>query len=98
MVIGCPFGNIGLEMATQDEAIREKVQEVFGYITDFFEHTIQDACEAGEIGAVDTQAAAVRLLAYLEGLYVIAKVENDPQVFARFGGAAIELILADVTP
>jgi hypothetical protein len=46
---------------------------------------------------VDAQAAAVRLLAYLEGMYVVAKVENDLQVFARFGGAAIDLIATDAT-
>jgi TetR/AcrR family transcriptional repressor of nem operon len=95
IVIGCPFGNIGLEMSTQDEIIREKVREVFGHITDYFERTVQAAYEAGEIGEVDARAAAVRLLAYLEGLYVIAKVDNDLQIFARFGGAAIQLIRAD---
>jgi TetR/AcrR family transcriptional repressor of nem operon len=97
MVDGCPFGNLGLEMATQDEAIREKLREVFGSITDYFVRAVRAAYEAGDIGAVDAQAAAVRLLAYLEGMYVVAKVENDLQVFARFGGAAIELIATDDT-
>jgi TetR/AcrR family transcriptional repressor of nem operon len=95
MVLGCPFGNVGLELATQDEVIREKVRAVFGRITEYFARAVQDAYEAGDIGAVDAQAAASRLLAYLEGLYVVAKVENDPQVFARFGHAAIKLIAAD---
>jgi TetR/AcrR family transcriptional regulator, transcriptional repressor for nem operon len=94
MVIGCPFGNIGLEMATQDEVIREKVREVFGHITDYFARTVEDAYKAGDIGSVDAQAAGSRLLAYLEGLYVIAKVDNDLQVFARFGDAAVALITA----
>ncbi|HEY8685301.1 MAG TPA: TetR/AcrR family transcriptional regulator [Chloroflexota bacterium] len=94
MVTGCPFGNLGVELATQDEVIREKVREVFGNITDYFERTIQAAYEAGEIGAVDAHAAARRLLAYIEGLWVVAKVENDPQVFACFGGAAVALITA----
>jgi TetR/AcrR family transcriptional repressor of nem operon len=97
MVDGCPFGNLGLEMATQDEAIREKLREVFGSITDYFVRAVRAAYEAGDIGAVDAQAAAVRLLAYLEGMYVVAKVENDLQVFTRFGGAAIELIATDDT-
>jgi AcrR family transcriptional regulator len=51
--------------------------------------------EAGDIGEVDVHVVAGRLLAYLEGLYLLAKVENDPQVFARFGGITNELITAD---
>jgi TetR/AcrR family transcriptional repressor of nem operon len=94
-VFGCPFGNLGLEVATQDEVIREKVIEVFGHITGYFALAIRRAYDAGDIGEVDVQVAAGRLLAYAQGIHLLAKVENDPQVFERFGGAAIKLILAD---
>jgi TetR/AcrR family transcriptional repressor of nem operon len=97
MLLGCPFGNLGVEMATQDEAIRERVREVFGHITKYFTRTIQEAREAGDIGEVDVHVAAGRLLTYLEGLYLLAKVENDPQIFERFGGVTNELIAADGT-
>jgi len=67
-VFGCPFGNLGLEVATQDEVIRKKVLEVFGHITNYFARAIQGAYEAGDIGEVDAQVAAGRLLALCPGI------------------------------
>jgi TetR/AcrR family transcriptional repressor of nem operon len=97
MPLGCPFGNLGVEMATQDDVIRVKVQEVFGHVLGYFESAIRDAHAEDESGRVDAHAAAGRILAYLEGLHVLAKVNKDPQLFARSGGAATALIDADGT-
>jgi TetR/AcrR family transcriptional repressor of nem operon len=96
-VLGCPFGDLGAEMATQDVVIREKIREVFGHIAEYFARAIQDACAANEIHGVDVEAAAGRLLAYLEGLYLLAKLENDPEIFVRNSRIVVKLIHEDGT-
>ncbi|HEY8685453.1 MAG TPA: TetR/AcrR family transcriptional regulator [Chloroflexota bacterium] len=92
-LLGCPFGNLGVEMATEDHGIRDKVREVLvDRLACYFAIAIQEASEAGDIEPVDAQAAAVRLVAYVEGVYLMAKVEDDPELFARLGRAALGLI------
>jgi TetR/AcrR family transcriptional repressor of nem operon len=96
MMLGCPIGNLGVEMATQDEVIREKVRTVLAEASGYFARAIGDACESGQIEEVNVESTAVRVLAYLEGLYVLAKVENDARIFARLGEGAIDLLRGDI--
>jgi TetR/AcrR family transcriptional regulator, transcriptional repressor for nem operon len=76
---GCPAGNLTLEMSTQDELIRTRVQQFFQAWLGYFERML---CEAKEQGIVpttlDTAATAQALLAYFEGVMLLAKGRNDP--------------------
>lgn len=92
MVLGCPFGNLGVEMATQDPVIRAKIQEIFHSMADYFVGAVREACESGDCAELDPRAAAGRLVAYLEGLHLFAKLDNDPHIFVRLGDAALSLI------
>lgn len=86
-LLGCPFGNLALEMATSDEGIRHKLEEVFASIQARFEQVLNEALEAGEIGTIDIPATAQAMLAYIEGVLMIAKTVNDPDVIRRLGPA-----------
>ncbi len=78
--LGCPFGNIALEMSSQDEVLRRKVEAVFAQIRTLFRRTLKEAQEQGEIGEVDLDATANAMLAYAEGLMLMAKTHNDPEL------------------
>jgi TetR/AcrR family transcriptional regulator, transcriptional repressor for nem operon len=80
-VLGCPMGNIALEMSTQDEGIRQKVETLFESIFLVFVDVLDDAKLAGEIdeNANTTELAQVSL-AYGEGVLLIAKTKNDPEI------------------
>ncbi|AGA35258.1 Transcriptional regulator, TetR family [Thioalkalivibrio nitratireducens DSM 14787] len=84
---GCPFGNLALELATTDEAIRRRLGAVFAAIRTRFEHVIEDAVAIGETGPVDVRATAEAMLAYMEGMLMLAKTANDPAVIRRLGPA-----------
>ncbi len=80
-VLGCPMGNIALEMSTQDETIRKKVETLFESIFYVFVDVLDDAKIAGELDAdADTTELAQVCLAYGEGVLLIAKTKNDPEV------------------
>ncbi|MDX2506994.1 MAG: TetR/AcrR family transcriptional regulator [Gammaproteobacteria bacterium] len=83
-VLGCPMGNIALEMSTQDEEIRKKVEILFESIFYVFVDVLDDARLAGEIDAdADTTELAQAALAYGEGVLLLAKTKNDPEVVKR---------------
>jgi TetR/AcrR family transcriptional repressor of nem operon len=79
-VPGCPFGNLALELSTQDEVIRRKVDQIFGECEKYVERILEDAIAAGEIPKLDTQTTAAAVIAYMEGVMLMAKTRNDPHV------------------
>jgi TetR/AcrR family transcriptional repressor of nem operon len=79
-VPGCPFGNLALELSTQDEAIRRKVDQIFRECTRYVERMLEEAIATGEIPKQDVSATAEAVIAYLEGIMLMAKTRNDPKV------------------
>ncbi len=90
-ILGCPFGNLALELATSDETIRRKLEAVFASIEARFEHVLSEAQTAGDIGEVDVQATAKAMLAYIEGMLLMAKTANDPNLIMRLGPAFAQI-------
>ncbi len=78
--LGCPFGNIAVEMSTQDEVLRRKVDTIFDQMEALIRENLSAAVEQGEIGAIDIDATASAMIAYLEGIMMMAKTRNDPEL------------------
>lgn len=80
-VLGCPMGNIALEMSTQDETIRKKVELLFESIFEVFVDVLDDARSVGELEHnSDINELAQAALAYGEGVLLLAKTRNDPEI------------------
>lgn len=77
--LGCPFGNLGQEMARQDERIRETLQKIFDGHCDYIEAALTKAEQAGEIPAGDNRQRASNVFSLLEGAQLLAKVANNPE-------------------
>ena len=90
-VFGCPFGNLGGEMSTQDEDIRSKVSDIFGAAEKPFEDALAEAIERGDLSAIDTAATARAIFAYVEGIMLYAKTCNDPELIRELGKHALQL-------
>ncbi|MEN8712377.1 MAG: TetR/AcrR family transcriptional regulator [Arenicellales bacterium] len=84
---GCLFGNLALEISTQDDVLRAKLNAVFTTAKDRFKDTLDDAAEQGIIPPLNSEVTAEAMLAYLEGMILLAKAENDPEVIYRLGPA-----------
>ncbi|MEW8658224.1 MAG: TetR/AcrR family transcriptional regulator [Candidatus Thiodiazotropha endolucinida] len=84
---GCLFGNLALEISTRDEVIRARLNAVFNKASARFHQALVEAVENGEIPPLDTEATATAMLAYLEGVILLAKTRNDPDVVRSLGPA-----------
>ncbi|MBV2125822.1 MAG: TetR/AcrR family transcriptional regulator [Candidatus Thiodiazotropha endolucinida] len=84
---GCLFGNLALEISTRDEVIRARLNAVFNKASARFHQALEEAVENGEIPPMDTEATATAMLAYLEGVILLAKTRNDPDVVRSLGPA-----------
>jgi TetR/AcrR family transcriptional repressor of nem operon len=83
-VLGCPFGNLATELSTQDEPIRERIQQIFAKLQKLVSSVLKAAQERGEVPKeIDTGASAQAMLAYFEGVLLLAKNQNDPELIRQ---------------
>ncbi len=82
-VLGCAFGSLGSELGHQDEVIRSKVEEIFARFCQYFERALQDAQDTGSLTIVDIPTRAKAILAYLEGVLLLARTQNSTDVVAQ---------------
>ena len=76
-VCGCPYASLGTELATQDEKIRAKSQEIMDRTIRYLESALRDAKREGSISLDDPVAGAKRIYAAVLGILLYAKVHND---------------------
>jgi TetR/AcrR family transcriptional repressor of nem operon len=90
---GCPLGNLTLEMSTQDELIRARVEQFFQAWLSYFERMLHDAKAQGIVpSTLDTAVTAQALLAYFEGVVLLAKGRNDPALIATLRAGTLSLM------
>jgi TetR/AcrR family transcriptional repressor of nem operon len=92
---GCSFGNLAVELASVDEVLRQRLESLFGDWAGLLRIALDDAVAAGDIPPTDTDRAARALLAYVEGLSVMAKTADDPTAVADLMPLALHLVGAD---
>lgn len=76
-VCGCPYASLGTELATQDEKIRAKSQEIMDRTIRYLESALRDAVREELIVLEDPAAGARRIYTAVLGLLLFAKVHND---------------------
>jgi TetR/AcrR family transcriptional repressor of nem operon len=89
--LGCPFGNLAAEMSTQDGAIREKVDLMFHRMERLLADTLEQAVKIGDVGEIDVPATARAMVAYVEGVMLMAKTRNDPEIIRQLGPAMVDI-------
>jgi len=90
---GCPAGNLTLEMSTQDELIRARVERFFREWLKYFERMLDEAKKQGSVPAtLNNAATAQALLAYFEGVMLLAKGRNDPSLIQTLRTGTLALM------
>ena len=80
-MVGCPAGNLTLEMSNVDELIRARVEQFFRGWLAYIERMLDEAKAWGSVPAtLDAAVTAQALLAYFEGVMLLAKGRNDPSL------------------
>ncbi len=76
-VCGCPYSSLGNELATQDERIRAKSQELVDRNIRYLESALRDAKREGLATLADARAAARRIYTTVLGMLLYARIHND---------------------
>lgn len=82
-VLGCPFGNLANEVATQDETIRLRLEQIFSNLQALMRKTLQEAVDSGELQDINVAATAQAMLAYFEGVMLLAKSQNNTGIIKQ---------------
>lgn len=90
--LGCPFGNLVAELGASDPVIREHVRGIFGQWSGYFERALAEAIATGELPPHDVKLAAKALLAYIQGVMLMATADNDAGTVATLGMPALQII------
>jgi TetR/AcrR family transcriptional regulator, transcriptional repressor for nem operon len=98
VVLGCPFGNLALEVSTRDQMIRDRVQAVFDGYCRYFEQALGEAAASGRIENHDAAGTARALLAYFQGAMLLAKTRNDAELIDQLADYALSLVGARPNP
>ncbi len=90
-VLGCPYGNIALELSSQDEPIRQKVDNIFARSISSIRDCLQRgvANNEADLNGIDIDATANAMFAYLEGIILIAKTQNNPDIIQQLTPALL---------
>ncbi|WP_231940911.1 TetR/AcrR family transcriptional regulator [Acidihalobacter aeolianus] len=80
-VLGCPVGNLATELATQDEPIRVATAKAFDGLQARIRGTLEEAGDT--LFGVDLDATALAMVAYFEGVLMMAKTQNSLDVLRR---------------
>lgn len=77
---GCPLGNLAAELAGQGEA-GQRLTGILDAWARYFTAAIDEARLRGDLSAAtDPSRAALRLLAYLQGVALLAKAYDRPEL------------------
>ena len=90
---GCFFGNLALELSTQDELIRQRLDTIFNRQIKLIKQCLEEAVTAGHLSDMDIQLTSEAILAYWEGTILFAKVRNEPEVLKVLAKGAQELAI-----
>ncbi|GAM10904.1 transcriptional regulator AcuR [Geobacter sp. OR-1] len=82
---GCLIGNLGQEMADQNERFRERLSRIFAMWRQHIADCLAEAQQAGELaGDLDADLVAGVLLSGWEGAILQTKVTKSPQPMRDF--------------
>ena len=91
-VLGCPIGNLALEMSTQEPELRSRLRAAFDRLAASLAGVVEEAVERGELPPQDAGRAGRSILALIEGAVMLAKMKDDPEVLEGLSRDALRLL------
>lgn len=96
---GCPIGNMILELSTQSEDLRKKLESIIDTYIDAFASALETARRDGTIAiTTDSRQLARMIAAAWQGGILLAKAHNAPEISAQVFRQALEQTFGPETP
>lgn len=89
--LGCPYGNISAEMSTLSESIQKITSDFFHRIEVGFIGVLEEAISKGDIEAINVEATATAMVSYIEGIMLLAKNRDDPELIKSLSSALSQI-------
>jgi TetR/AcrR family transcriptional regulator, transcriptional repressor for nem operon len=93
-VLGCPVASVGSETCTcnEEQAVGDKIREMFGRKRRYYESAIRDALADGSIEPGDAALKAQALTSVIEGTLSQARILNDPEIIRGLPEMALRVL------
>ena len=91
-ICGCPYASVGVELATQDEKVRRKTEELIERNTKYVESAIAEAQREELVCVNDPRTAAQQVYSYALGLLLQAKIRNDLKVLRHLAPTIMTML------
>ena len=92
---GCPFVNIGVELATSSVEVRNAVNAAFRSFEPFYREIVHDLKSNGILNdRIDEEKAVAALIANMNASLVGARLENRPEAILEGAERAFDIIRA----
>ena len=82
-------------MSTQDEIIRQRLNGLLQQMEMSLKTALDQALHEGEIAPCNTAATAAAMFAFIEGLMLLAKTRNDPELIREIGAAMLTIRIGE---
>lgn len=92
-VFGCPYGNMALELSSQDETVRKKLVNIFDRTKQEIRQCLQRGIDNNDeqLRGINVDATADAMYAYLEGILLLAKARNDVELLPQLAPAILNV-------
>ncbi|MDP0490364.1 MAG: TetR/AcrR family transcriptional regulator [Verrucomicrobiota bacterium JB023] len=97
-ILGCPFCNIGQEIASVEPEVSQKVNDIIQRYMRYLIGTIRDAKLEGLTAIRDAEAVARSIFIYLEGTMSQARIQNSLTPLEGISEVVGRLTGLDLTP
>ena len=91
-ILGCPFVSVGNEVSTQDQIVRETIDQIMDRKLQYFVSAVRDAAAQGLIEARDPEAKAKALFSCYQGTMAQARIQNDLELLRGFKEVAKDVL------
>lgn len=91
-VLGCPLLNLGTEVSTQEDRLRQIVEDIMSQALRYLTSTVTEAQAAGLIEPGDPSSRARILYAYQEGLLSQARIHNNTEILLEMEMGSLEIL------
>ena len=91
-VLGCPFGNLAAEVGGSEPVLTRRADESLRRFSELIRDALQEAKRRGDVArSLDVGKTTDAILAYFEGVMLLAKMRNDPSLIRRLAPLAVQL-------
>lgn len=91
-VLGCPYASVGVSCSSEEQLIRERVDQIFGTFKKYFESTLREGQADGSIPVKDIPATVETIFQFIEGAMSAARIQNSLKPVQNMGRGAFMML------